>query len=907
MNQMHEKLCSMCGTPTGLMCKRCGEPYCNVGCQENDWQRHKYFCIIMPPLVTYRELKSPLAEKSSAIDKPIQSISPGKDSVETETTVPIPTSIVPFSPRNLETSELSKAWREHYLPRDTDFFECRVTFMEADGPFWVVDGANVESMERLTDLMMRSHQSQKLGRAKSVLSDTLVGICVDHKIHRGHVLDIDESAHLAEIRMIDYGATVTTPFSDIYEALPKMAECKAFAFRVKPPTNTGVQLNKNLTIRLLGTRRRDGVYQVHVKPKMTIPLNLPVEMLQQHPGVKVIRTFVNNASLDGPLVALVQIKVMEHINADLNASLKSKPGHRFTGPFPEEKCTFFVAARTKNGYRRAFLLDHLEKPQPTYLVYEMDEGRVSVTTELSRIPGELLGLPIRVFAINLTDSASQLLKKIELAESNGEETLAVKFKLDIPFNKDRLRSANASLMLKGEEVCLVRLITFLGQVSDLGYKFWHEPINNGDSVFISQVLSYKELYISSSNTKSYKNYFNRMETKCKPFKDSASIPVGCIVLVVCPKQGHFRGVVASIRDDTFTVANIDTGASHQVEFGMLRMSCRFLENLPVSVMRVKLKTVGDVPEGVVPAENGAINLLHLLSAQQEEFRLDINVDNSTIDLLSSSGPESSLVGRILPLMFTSRDALTPVPSPAASPERIKIQSPVLLEPAVASLPPSPPDSPSTAFTGNSRQLMELSVGKPNENQPHFERYYYNDLPKQLVPLGDNLEIIVLNAQDMPQTGYLTACYFPNVKVAENFQSLLTLVARHGECSHNFVEGYVPGVGELCLALFSGDDGWYRGVCLEVKDQSIKILYCDFGNMAYVPLDDIKPIPNDMLLGIYATKCYIEGFHKTKNFGALEELLVRISKIACNVKNGPERDTRLLTFANLDDILGGKVL
>jgi len=91
---------------------------------------------------------------------------------------------------------------------------------------------------------------------------------------------------------------------------------------------------------------------------------------------------------------------------------------------------------------------------------------------------------------------------------------------------------------------MARLSTFLGQISDLGHKFWREPIDKNDTVFITHVVSYKELYISSSNTKQYASIFKRLESKCTPIQESSEISVGCIVLVASKTLGHFRGEVS---------------------------------------------------------------------------------------------------------------------------------------------------------------------------------------------------------------------------------------------------------------------------------------------------------------------------------------------------------------------------
>ncbi|EDV44049.2 uncharacterized protein Dana_GF18797, isoform B [Drosophila ananassae] len=890
-----ENPCVLCGCESSLMCQRCLEPYCNAICQRKDWQKHKYYCTPMPSLVKLNgEVKKPIAEE--------QSLSKPNSIKKRESDVPNPTVDSKDIKSLSENAEkpLSKAWRDPFLPPGDDFFEARVTFMEKEGPFWVVAATHVESLERLMDNMMKAMNSQKLKRAELVEVDTLVAIEMDNKIHRGNVLTVDEMGKRAEIRMIDNGAVVTIQFKDIYSALFRMSDVKAFAFRVKQPTTTGVQTNKNLTLRFVSHKTSEGLYNVQMKPKLTIPLNLPIELLKVNPELNIVRVFKNDFARSEPESILVQLKVLDNINQDLNEIL-TKRAQPCNGPFPDEKCTFFVAARTKDGFRRVFLLDHLEFPTPTFLVYEMDEGKISLCNEVCRIPSQLLGLPMRVFSIMPNEPIYKGLKE----DGCGDEQLSVKFKQDIPASKDKIRTLNASLLANGKPIGLVRLNSFLGQVSDLGHKFWRNAIKNEDLVYITHVVNYSEVYISSKDTLRYANIFNRLESKCKPFKETTDIPEGCIVLVTCPILGIFRGEILNVKNGMFTVENVDTGSSHTVHLKALRMACRFLENLPVSLMRVKLKTVRDIPEAAVPVNSGAIRLLNEHSAQQDIFSLDMPISNLAVDLLSRSSDQTSLVGRILPIMFTSANPPDAPPTPAkptAQPSSVAPQ-PVLLEPARAlpPLPPSPPGSPDRLYSVDARQLLELSTASVLETKP-FERYYYADLVKHLVPVGEDIEVICLGACNMSKTGYITACFFQNEKVAENFQGLLSLVAHHGTCAHNSVTTYLPGVGELCLAIYSLDNCWYRGVCLENDHKTTKILYCDFGNVEHVPSENLKPIPNDALHPVYATKCYIDGFDKTKDFTALEEYLSHPIKLKCRVRNGPETDSRIITIPNMDKIL-----
>lgn len=66
------------------------------------------------------------------------------------------------------------------------------------------------------------------------------------------------------------------------------------------------------------------------------------------------------------------------------------------------------------------------------------------------------------------------------------------------------------------------------------------------------------------------------------------------------------------------------------------------------------------------------------------------------------------------------------------------------------------------------------------------------------------------------------------------------------------------VGELCLTLYTEDNSWYRGVCKRVIGKKASILYCDFGNIEMVPVEQIKPISSQLLHRVYATKCFIDG-------------------------------------------------
>ncbi|ALC46561.1 CG9925 [Drosophila busckii] len=884
-----DSTCAVCGSVAALMCQRCGEPYCNDVCQRKDWQRHKHFCIIMPPLVSLRSVKPSSVKTSVSVGAQI--VRPL--SVETSAADSTTKSNVTVTAMEQQLAELTIAkptvktgkptWSEHELPPLKEFFECRVTSMDPNGNIWVLAAANTERLERLSDKMARSMlQKQHCCLQQQNVGD-LVCLSLDKKWYRAEILALNENS--ADLRLIDYGTVVRQALErDIYLPVPRVSEYQAFAFPVKLPTNTGVQPNKTLTLRLLGTKTSEGIQQAQQKPKMIIPLNLPIQMLSVHSEVSVVKVLPAVVALNEPQVLLLQTTVLPNLNVDLNRIMLEKPAEPITDPFPSqgENLKFFLAARTERGYRRAFLIDLLED-MSLFLVYEMDEGRITLTNEVRRIPRELLGHTLRVFAATIKEPQA-------LSITNGD--LSIKIQMEQLAGKDmgKVRSAQATLQADSGIKWAVSIQTFVGRVNELGHKYWREPIEQDSLVYITHVVSYAEVCISAIDTLQYADIFKHLKTKCAAFDQSSDVKIGTIVLVICPERGNYRGEasITAVKPDFCTVLNIDTGAEDRVPVQNLRKSCPFLENLPISLRRIKIKTICDIPSSAVPSNSSALHMLANLSAIKTPLRVDFSSHSSSImDLIDTTVQPSSLMTRMLPMIFMPTAVeLTPYKEPTSAVTDAVVPAPH--SPPLPPLPPSPPDSP-----------PKKNTAPPADGK--IKRYYFDNLQKNLIPLGKNMLILILNASDLQKTGYISACFFENEKAAENFQNLLDMIAESGEQAPS-EPNYMPDVGEMCLALFSEDDSWYRGVCLKVSSEKARICYCDYGNVEIVSLDKLKPITSDLAHTIYATKCFISGFDKSKKFKLLEEHLASSNKICCNVLKGPEPNSRLLDIPNIDQIL-----
>ncbi|XP_051862728.1 uncharacterized protein LOC127565893 [Drosophila albomicans] len=852
--------CVVCGNAATFMCQRCNEPYCQASCQRSDWQRHKYFCTTMPPLIT--RTADAMNEGTSKVDGSVKSLEKSISNCSIDYTASEAKNDNTSSKKaeSIDTN-LSCVWRTKVLPNANEFFECRITYVSNNGAIWVVESSNIERLERLTQDMVLKDKC----RMENLGVGDLVGVNWRQQFYRGDIMQMQPKLNCVRVRLIDRGCIIKLDIDEIYLAVPLMAEIEAFAFKVMLPQNVEHEFyeNKTICLRLLGTKNQDGILLAELKDT-SAPLELlPLQMLAKNAGVSWLKNLETNVEREEPQVALMQIKELNQLNEQLESILNGSVAQPFNIQFPNAKLPIFVAARTKQGLRRAFLIDFIQEPIK-YLIYEVDEGCFSIVHEVLRIPNEMFALPLRTFAIMLP-------KEHAIGLSDLKD-------LAIEFDEVNMENARGTLLAHNEKICAVRVASFTGQFAkELNCKYFCEPIASGSLVYITNVVNYQEICISSVKTKEYSNIFTQLQQKCAPFANTDEIEVGSIVLVICPNRGAYRAEVKSKSDnENYRVLNIDTGIHHLVTAAYLRKSCAFLEHLPVSLCRSNIKNICTIPSTAVPPNTSALNLLINLYEKKSELLVEFSDSTcSTLDLVGFNEEPHSLMTRMLPLMFTSEAA--PVPISALPP-----------------LPPSPPSTPCPALALDAK-------AKP------IKRHYFDDMKHELLPFNEEISVMILSAVDMQKTGFVFGCYFANEKVAENFQNLLNLVAEIGLSDQQLLPGYIPNVGEMCLAVFSEDNSWYRGVCIEVSYNEANILFCDYGNTAIVSIENIKPIPAKLVKPIFTTKCFIDGFDKSGKFKLLEDYLIAKNKINCIASLGSEPNTCLIRIPTLDKILSKELV
>lgn len=226
--------------------------------------------------------------------------------------------------------------------------------------------------------------------------------------------------------------------------------------------------------------------------------------------------------------------------------------------------------------------------------------------------------------------------------------------------------------------------------------------------------------------------------------------------------------------------NIDVGSVHHVSGTYLRKACQFLECLPVSQCRAKIRNICNIPSSAVPPNTVALQLLNKLHDQKCEMKVEFfDADCSILDLLDTSVDPPSLMTRMLPMMFTAAAVeLQPAKNMPAAFEAAPEPTNTSNSDQLPALPPSPTSSP-------------VGEGKSIKKNKRVGRFYLDDLKRKPITYGEqSIHIIVLYCIGLQKTGYLTACYFANEKDAESFQNFQNACNVYGN-SNTVPPGYVP--------------------------------------------------------------------------------------------------------------------
>ncbi|KAI8124289.1 Protein vreteno [Lucilia cuprina] len=175
--------------------------------------------------------------------------------------------------------------------------------------------------------------------------------------------------------------------------------------------------------------------------------------------------------------------------------------------------------------------------------------------------------------------------------------------------------------------------------------------------------------------------------------------------------------------------------------------------------------------------------------------------------------------------------------------------------------------------------MIVKLSKPTEPQNTNEICNRGYLEQKVLPTGDNVEFFVMD-NSLMSSGCISCTIKPYVIEIQKFQKELQSYAESLP-----QEAYTPRVDELCIARYSLDGLWYRGICLEaVGDGHPSIHFIDYGNITIVPIENIRRYPRQFTYPIYTADCEIKGLPEEcddKLIAKLEQIIPNNEVIKCD--------------------------
>ena len=436
-------------------------------------------------------------------------------------------------------AEKSGTWCTAFPPSE-GFFDVIIQYKEeSEGDkriVWVTDLKYESSLRKLLTEINRSINQKVPCNPESIYEGALVAVPLDKILYRAVVLDNISEAQKATVRLIDYGNELQLSYSQMFPAIPIMSNLNAYAFRVCLPNKYGpVEIESVLTIRILGENKEENYYNVECKIK-SIPLHLPLELLNKEPALTLVKCFPDNCSA---LLRLSSDVIRRQAMEDVLNSAQAINFDFACAP----NVGAFVAAKTPVGWKRARLLGFNEKLHK-YLVYAIDDGFIALSMQIKKVPDQFVTQPLGVFAIS-TNSPDCMLSEAMLATAK-KLTLELLPTTSAVVNNE-LKTHLICSLFDGDRKIVDKVVAsvFAGSFNELGLQLWHEKIPEGSKVYISHVLTYKEVFIASLANKEYHSIFMSEYEKCLPFASENDIKLKDIVVAcnIRKETEYYRGQV----------------------------------------------------------------------------------------------------------------------------------------------------------------------------------------------------------------------------------------------------------------------------------------------------------------------------------------------------------------------------
>ncbi|XP_078499993.1 tudor domain-containing protein 1 isoform X2 [Lissotriton helveticus] len=87
----------------------------------------------------------------------------------------------------------------------------------------------------------------------------------------------------------------------------------------------------------------------------------------------------------------------------------------------------------------------------------------------------------------------------------------------------------------------------------------------------------------------------------------------------------------------------------------------------------------------------------------------------------------------------------------------------------------------------------------------------------------------------------------------------TMIELAEYCSNHKNQNYIPNIGDVCCARYTGNNHWYRAIVLDLLGSTVRVAYVDYGNVENLQFSRLLPIKASLLeLPFQIIRCSLEG-------------------------------------------------
>lgn len=589
-----------------------------------------------------------------------------------------------------------KNWQNHFPITETDYFEVTVT--EKAGNFlWVMKS---DWEKTATKLLKNTFDQITVNSPGCELSEVKIGevfaALYEDIFYRVIITEEINPLNQIGVRLIDYGNTFYVTLSDLKQPILEMKNLNSFAFLIDCKT---YDVGDKFMIKLTGEKNKDGAYEIVLKDD------------KPYPEISCLQLFDFREKTGSICISnlLTTKRATVSFSSQSIKELAQKLFRFFEDPkFDNSNELFkigdFVCGKVANiGWMRGIIL---AEHKNMYIISCIDSGTIEVITNIKMIPVDLKNIPFLSVVMEIdeiTIDQNDFLENYFITKSELKcENISYNIKDD---------SSTCTLTINGLNVARATLTKWNGKFDELGVSYWKEPIEKGTLIHLSTVYNSKSVYICPvDKIKFYNVCIQELAETAEYYK---SMPRNEEIILSENKQIKKWSrclVLSNISDDSSRIVNLDEGHITVVKFNEMKKCPDFLKFSSVFSMKISLKDV-TLPNGINEME--IVDYLKNLMEKSQEFVFSYNGTYKNGCFLMYEG--LSLNKMII------KDLTKP-------------------EPIIES-------------------IIENNLNDMNISSSKVQKYGIDDIEVKLLPIKNDLELIVLDYSHLKELGSITACEF----------------------------------------------------------------------------------------------------------------------------------------------------